>query len=189
MKNIQSKNIIYKLIFIFLLFFFLYLIFLEIKNNKTIYTKIINRIEFDNQITNLDFKTNLINSQKFIRNQYLILSNLADPIARKTLKEQKIEEYVVKIGILDDGFILTTFYYGKNKDAKIINDKYIEIVIEELQKNNKKEINISNKTTVAYDYSINFNYTIFIIIIFIYLYIYTLVFKEKLIKLEKNTNI
>lgn len=168
----MKKNLSVKILFYILLLFTLIVFYKTFFDGNNYEKKqIITQIKFEDLMykNNQSFNQNLnsINELRiFLKDQYLLLTEVADPYARNVLKFNNYNEFQTKVSVLSDGFIITTYIDIDFQEKKIM--KYHEKIIEIYNKIYSHPI-IKNRLKVKVDHYnfkkvFKFDYSLFLIL-------------------------
>ena len=98
--------------------------------NNNYENQIVTQIKFENLLKENDSNDNLINDihdiRLFLKDQYIILTELADPHARNILKFTNYNDIQTKVSSLSNGFIITS-YIDTDIDINKIQKYHAEI--------------------------------------------------------------
>ncbi len=161
-------------IFFYILLVFTLLIFYKtfFSNNNYEKNQIITQIKFENLLDpNNQNKQEIINLNDiriFLKDQYLLLSEVADPYARNALKFDNYNEFQTKISILSDGIIITSYIDIGFQEKKIM--EYHKKIIDKYNKTYTHPQLITNRIKIKvdhYDFKkvFKFDYSLFLILI------------------------
>lgn len=174
-KHLPIKILFYTLILFTILIF--YKTFFEENNYEK--NQIVTQITFENLLKEKKLhNNNLVNDihdiRLFLKDQYLILSEIADPHARNILRFTNYNDIQTKISILSNGFIITSYIdtdIDINKIKKYheeIEKKYKQMYFHPILEHpiNIKINHYTYKKIFKFDYSIFLILSIFIDLIF-----------------------
>lgn len=160
-------------IFFYILLLFTLLIFYKtfFANNNYEKKQIISQIKFENLLNHNHHSqqdyNNLNEIRLFLKDQYLLLSEVADPYARNALKFNNYSEFQTKISVLSDGFIITTYINIDIQEKEIM--EYHKKIIEKYNKMYTHPPLIKNRIRVKVDHYnfkkvFKFDYSLFLIL-------------------------
>lgn len=168
MKKHVSVRIFFYILLLFTLLIFYKTFFADNNYEKK---QIITQIKFENLLNHNHHKqkdyNHLNEIRLFLKDQYLLLSEVADPYARNALKFNNYSEFQTKISVLSDGFIITTYINIDFQEKEIM--EYHEKIIEKYNKMYTHPPFIKNRIRVKVDHYnfkkvFKFDYSLFLIL-------------------------